>query len=144
MSRISIDKYYLNIAKSVLARSSCLKRQYGCVIVNNREVVSTGYNGSPRGEINCCDVGYCKRLHEPHNSGNYDGCNSVHAEQNCLISASRRDMLGGTLYLYGEENGNPINCEMCPICKRMAQNAGIAEVVYGRADGNFRKVKLSC
>lgn len=140
MSRISIDEYYLNIAKAVSLRSSCLKRQYGCVIVNNREIIATGYNGSPRDERNCCDIGYCKRLNEPHNSGNYDGCNSVHAEQNALLSASRRDILGGTLYLYGEENGQPINCEMCPICKRMAKNAGVVEVVYGCSDDNFRKI----
>lgn len=143
MNRISIDNYYLNIAKAVSARSSCLKRQYGCVIVNNREIIATGYNGSPRDSLNCCDEGVCKRLHEPHNSGNYDGCNSVHAEQNALISASRKDMFGGTLYLYGEESGTVIDCEMCPICNRMAKNAGIVEVVYGRADGSFIKMKLT-
>lgn len=142
MSRISIDEYYLNIAKAVSLRSSCLKRQYGCVIVNNREIIATGYNGSPRDEINCCDTGICKRLTAPHNSGDYDCCNSVHAEQNCLISASRKDMLGGMLYLYGEENGQPIDCEMCPICKRMAKNAGLLQVVYGRADGTYKKYNL--
>ena len=137
MSRINIDDYYLGIARAVSARSSCLKRQYGCVIVNNREIIATGYNGSPRDTPNCCDRGYCKRLDVPHNSGQYDDCDSVHAEQNSLISASRRDMLGGTLYLWGSENGNPIDCEMCPICHRMALNAGIKRVVYGRKNGAF-------
>ena len=129
MSRIDVDSYYLNIAKAVSKRSSCLKRQYGAVIVNNQEIVAAGYNGSPRGEENCCDRGYCERLHEVHNSGLYDTCKSVHAEQNAIISASRRQMIGGTLYLYGEENGKVIDCEPCPICERMIKNAGIVKVV---------------
>ena len=142
MGRISIDEYYLGIAKAVAQRSSCLKRQYGCVIVNNREIVSTGYNGSPRDEVNCCDLGHCKRLHVAHNTGQYDECNSVHAEQNSFLSASRVEMLGGTLYLYGEENGDPIDCEMCPICHRMALNAGIKRVVYGRKNSVFSACTL--
>ena len=129
MNRIPIDDYYLNIAQAVSKRSSCLKRQYGCVIVNNREIIATGYNGSPRDTPNCCDKGYCKPLNLPHNSGQYDECDSVHAEQNALISASRRDMIGATLYLYGEENGHVIDSEPCPICKRMIQNAGIKRII---------------
>ena len=142
MSRISIDDYYLNIAKSVSMRSSCLKRQYGCVIVNNQEIIATGYNGSPRGELNCCDIGYCKRLHEPHNSGNYDTCKSVHAEQNALISASRSEMIGATLYLWGEENGKSIEAEMCPICERMMKNAGIRYAICGSSE-YFRKIVVN-
>lgn len=133
MSRMPIDEYYLNIAKAISKRSSCLKRQYGCVIVNNKEIIATGYNGSPRGEVNCCDLGHCERMNEVHNSGLYDNCRSVHAEQNALISASRQEMLGGTLYLYGEENGKAITCEPCPICTRMIKNAGITRVVRSRS-----------
>lgn len=129
MSRISVDEYYLNIAKAVCKRSSCLKRQYGAVIVNNHEIIATGYNGSPRGEINCCDIGVCERLNEVHNSGKYDLCKSVHAEQNAIISASRKDMIGGTLYLYGEENGKPVDAKPCSICERMIKNAGILRIV---------------
>ena len=132
MKRINVDDYYLNIAKAVSKRSSCLKRQYGCVIVNNREIIATGYNGSPRGKVNCCDRGYCKRLDVPHNSGQYDECDSVHAEQNALISASRRDMIGATLYLYGEEKGHEIDSEPCPICTRMIQNAGIERIITSK------------
>ena len=134
MERIDIDTYYLNIAKAVSKRSSCLKRQYGCVIVNNREIIATGYNGSPRDEPNCCEKGYCKRLNVPHNSGQYDECDSVHAEQNCLISASRRDMIGATLYLYGEENGHVIDAEPCPICMRMIKNAGIEKIIASKKE----------
>lgn len=129
MSRINIDEYYMNIAKAVSLKSSCLKRQYGCVIVNNKEIIATGYNGSPRGEQNCCDLGICLRMHEEHNSGKYDLCKSVHAEQNALLSASRQEMIGGTLYLYGAENGITIKSEPCPICKRMIKNAGILKIV---------------
>lgn len=131
MSRISVDEYYLEIAKAVSRRSSCLKRQYGAVIVANQEIIATGYNGSPRGETNCCDVGVCDRMNEAHNSGKYDLCKSVHAEQNAIISASRKDMIGGTLYLYGEENGKPVEAKPCPICERMIKNAGITRVVSG-------------
>ena len=134
MSRISVDEYYLNIARAVSKRSSCLKRQYGCVIVNNREIVATGYNGGPRGEANCCDKGVCYRLSEPHNSGNYDKCESVHAEQNALLSAARRDMIGAVLYLYGEENGKAIDADPCPICRRMIKNAGIVRVITSRKE----------
>lgn len=132
MGRISVDDYYLGIAEAVSKRSSCLKRQYGAVIVNNQEIVSTGYNGSPRGEINCCDTGKCERLHVPHNSGRYDLCHSVHAEMNALLAASRADVLGGTLYLYGEENGKVINASPCPVCSRLIKNAGISKVIASK------------
>ena len=148
MERITKDEYYLKIAKAVSSRSTCLKRQYGCVIVNNDEIIATGYNGSPRGEINCCDIGFCKRMDEPNNSGKYDECHSVHAEQNAMISASRKDMIGATLYLYGQEDrmerltdSSPfeqitemeIDAEPCPICKRMLKNAGIKRIVNKRS-----------
>ena len=129
MSRISVDNYYLGIAKAVSRRSSCLRRQYGAVIVNNREIIATGYNGGCRGDINCCDIGVCKRVGMTHNAGDYSECNSVHAEQNALLSASRKEMLGATLYLWGGENGTAIDSEPCPICKRMIKNAGIERVV---------------
>lgn len=126
-------RYYLDIALAVSKKSNCLKRHYGCIIVNNDEIIATGYNGSPRGEQNCCDLGYCKRLDVKHNSGDYSDCHSVHAEQNALISAARRDMLGATMYLTGEEEFNGkweeiINAEPCPICMRMIQNSGIEKV----------------
>lgn len=132
MGRISVDEYYLGIAKAVSQRSSCLRRQYGAVIVNEREVVATGYNGGCRGETNCCDVGICKRVGKSHNTGDYSECESVHAEQNCMLSASRKEMLGATLYLWGGENGKPIDCKPCPICSRMIKNAGIVRVVCSK------------
>lgn len=122
--------YYLNIAKAVAQRSTCLRRKYGAVIVNNDEIVSTGYNGSARGDENCCDVGVCWReAHNVPHGEQYEKCVAVHAEQNAIISASRKDMIGATLYLYGEENGEMIDAKPCLICSRMIQNAGITTVI---------------
>lgn len=137
MERITKDDYYLNIAESVSLRSNCLKRHYGCVIVNNDEIIATGYNGSPRGETNCCDLGYCKRLDVPNNSGQYNECHSVHAEQNALISANRKDMLGATMYLYSyvcQGDLEDFNCTPCPICTRMIKNSGIKRIVNRKGE----------
>ena len=123
------DEYYLSIAAAVSRRSTCLGRQYGAVIVNNDQIIATGYNGAPRGCENCCDIGKCNREGHEHNDGNYGNCRSVHAEMNAIISASRREMIGSTLYLAGFENGKAIAAEPCPICKRLSINAGIARVV---------------
>lgn len=130
--RIDKDTYYLNIAKSVAGRSTCLRRNYGAIIVKNDEVIATGYNGSARGESNCCDIyKSCPRKNKPHNSGDYSDCPAVHAEMNAIISAARKDMIGATLYLVGiEYNGTRIeNIEPCPICKRLIKNAGIKTLV---------------
>lgn len=130
MQRIDKKAYYLNIAKAVAARSTCLRRQYGAVIVRDDEIISTGYNGAPRGEANCCDVGTCWREENevPHGE-RYEACRSVHAEQNAIISASRRDMIGATLYLAGFEDGVRLSPEPCDICRRMIANAGIKQVI---------------
>lgn len=137
MIRISKDEYYLNIALEVSKRSTCLKRRYGCVIVKNDEIIATGYNGSPRGETNCCDIGSCQRLNKPHNSGDYSDCHSVHAEQNAMLSASRKEMIGATMYIAGEELISNDDWDYwqevedatpCPICERMIKNAGIISI----------------
>lgn len=152
--RIGKDEYYLGIALAVSKRSNCLKRHYGCVIVKNDEIIATGYNGSPRGERNCCDIGECKRMDVPHNSGDYSDCNSVHAEQNAMLSASRKDMIGAKMYLAGEERRwSEINqsffdwkevkdCTPCPICERMIKNTGITDVIsrYTVKNGEQRNV----
>lgn len=129
MNRPTIEEYYLGIAAAVSRRSTCKRRQYGAVIVKNDEIIATGYNGSPRGEANCCDGTTCKRLGHEHNDGDYGDCESVHAEMNAMISAARKDMIGSTMYLYGEENGKIIDAEPCPICSRMIKNAGIFKVI---------------
>ena len=130
--RADKDSYYLRIAEAVLRRSTCLRRKYGAVIVKDDEIISTGYNGAPRGWENCCDAGYCYREQEgiPHGE-RYEFCRSVHGEANAVISASRRDMIGAVLYLAGqEEDGSSIqNAEPCAMCKRLIINAGIKEVI---------------
>lgn len=141
-NRISKDDYYLGIAEAVAQRSTCLRRKYGAVIVNNDEIVSTGYNGAPRGCANCCDLGFCERekLGVPKGE-RYDLCKSVHAEQNAIISASRKDMLDSTLYITGLEvqdvGHKYANPEPCMICKRFIQNAGIMRVIGRGVDGSI-------
>lgn len=135
-------EYYLEIARSVSKRSTCNRRQYGAIIVNNNEVVSTGYNGSPRGCTNCCDTGKCYRELNNINHGEmYEKCISVHAEQNAIISASRKEMYGGTLYLAGFEDGNEISAEPCKICCRMIINSGIYKVVNKDREYRFEDLR---
>ena len=130
--RPSKDEYYLNIAEAVLQRSTCLRRKYGAVIVKDDEIIATGYNGAPRGEKNCCDTGFCyrKQANIPHGE-KYETCCGVHAEMNAIISASRRDMIGSTLYLAGREaDGTPVaNITPCLMCRRLIVNAGIDTIV---------------
>lgn len=136
--RISKDEYYLGIAEAALARGTCLRRHYGAVIVKNDEVISTGYNGAPRGETNCCDTGICERdrLNVPKGE-RYELCVAVHAEQNAIISAPRDKMTGATMYIVGREvsNGKYANPAPCIMCRRFIKNAGIKRVV-GLFDGN--------
>ncbi|MBA4348350.1 MAG: cytidine deaminase [Clostridiales bacterium] len=132
MERISKQDYYLKIASEVAKRSTCLRRQYGAVIVKNDEIIATGYNGAPRGDENCCDVGSCWRdRHNIPHGEQYEKCVAVHAEANAIISASRNEMLGSTLYLYGYEGfDRPIDQpEPCIMCNRLIKNAGIVRVI---------------
>ena len=136
MERVSKRQYYLDIAAEVARRSTCLRRQYGAVIVKNDEIVATGYNGAPRGDENCCDVGVCWReAHGIPHGEQYEKCVAVHAECNAIISASRNEMLGSTLYLYGFENGTPMKAPVpCVMCARMIKNAGITTVINQQED----------
>ena len=136
--RKSKASYYLDIAEAVLSRSTCLRRKYGAVIVRDDEIISTGYNGSPRGIPNCCDTGRCPREenHIPHGE-RAELCCAVHAEANAIISAARRDMIGATLYLAGREaDGRPVvDAAPCAMCYRLIINAGISTIVTRKADG---------
>jgi len=145
--RLDKHNYYLNIADAVSKRGTCLRRNYGAVIVNNDEIISTGYNGAPRGVENCCDSGECLRnkLGIPRGQ-NYTVCKSVHGEQNAIISASRKDMIGGYLYLSGrdKETGKYVeNANCCSICKRMIINAGISKVFVRDNDKDYREINVS-
>jgi dCMP deaminase len=133
MTRISKDHYYLNIAKEVSMRATCLRRMFGAVIVQEDQIISTGYNGPPRSTKNCIDIGSCAReLLNIKQGEKYEICRGVHAEQNAIIHASRLDMLGAKLFLVGidaKTNAIVANTEPCKICKRMIINAGIEAVV---------------
>ena len=147
MNRISKDNYYLDIAETVIGRATCLRRCYGAIIVKNDEIISTGYNGAPRGRRNCVDLGRCARetMQVPRGE-RYELCRSVHAEANAIISAERERMIGSALYLAGREVGTGeyiANSCSCSMCKRMIINAGI-ETVYIRDDAqNYRVVRVA-
>ena len=147
MSRISKENYYLDIAETVLERATCLRRVYGAIIVKNDEIISTGYNGAPRGRANCVDMGYCSReaLHVPRGE-RYELCRSVHAEANAIISAARRDMVGGTLYLVGRDarTGELLSdATSCAMCRRLIINAGLEKVIIRRTKTEFEVVNVS-
>ncbi len=139
--------YYLDIAQTVAERGTCLRRNYGAIIVKNDEIISTGYVGAPRGRANCSDLGRCIRQELKIPRGErYEMCRSVHAEANAIISASRRDMLGSTMYLVGmeKESGEIVsNSCCCSMCKRMVINAGIREVVFRDTPEEYRVVNVS-
>ena len=132
-ARMSKENYYLDIADAVLERSTCLRRKYGAIIVRNDEIISTGYNGAPRGRKNCTDINFCLRDHLNIPRGErYELCRSVHAEANAIIAASREQMLGATLYMscVDPRTGKlvPDTCS-CMMCKRQVINAGIEKVI---------------
>ncbi len=149
LPRIDKTNYYLNIAKAVAERSTCLRKKCGCVIVNNDEIISTGYSGAPRGRKNCIDLGFCtkKKLFPDVRHGGYDACRSVHAEQNAIISASRKEMIGATLYLvlFRPETGEyDEGANSCQTCRKLIINAGIKKVVVrGKTDNDYIEIDVN-
>lgn len=147
MERRDKINYYLDLAEMVSHRSTCLRRHYGAVIVSNDEVIATGYVGAPRGRKNCSDLGTCIRneLGIPRGE-RYELCRSVHAEANAIISASRKDMLGASMFLCGleAETGRYIEkSSSCAMCKRMIINSGIAKVYIRDTKDEYRVVDVS-
>ena len=146
MKRRDKFNYYLDIAQTVAERGTCLRRNYGAIIVNNDEIISTGYVGAPRGRKNCSDLGFCirQKLNIPRGE-RYEMCRSVHAEANAIISAPRRDMIGATLYLVGLEaqSGEIVaNSCCCSMCKRMVINSGIKDVVIRDTNDEYRVIDV--
>lgn len=146
MERIDKINYYLDMAEVALERATCLRRKWGAVIVKNDEIVSTGYNGSPRGRKNCTDLNYCTREKMQIPRGErYELCRSVHAEANAIISASRANLLGSTLYMVGKEatsNEYVKNANSCAMCKRMIINAGIKQVIVRDTKKEYRVIDV--
>lgn len=140
------QNYYLDIAETVLERGTCLRRNYGAIIVKNDQIISTGYSGAPRGRKNCCDLGVCMRekLNIPHGE-RYELCRSVHAEANAIISAARDEMIGSTLYLACRDTASGKLLEgtnSCAMCKRLIINAGIKSVVIRDTLDKFRIIDV--
>jgi dCMP deaminase len=147
MERVSKHNYYLDIAQTVAERSTCLRRKFGAIIVKDDRICSTGYNGSPAGRKNCDELGYCYRdkLNIPRGT-HYELCRSVHSEQNAIISASRDQMLGATLYMVcvSPEDGSVVpNTTCCMMCKRVVINAGISTVVIRDDKENYRIIDVN-
>ncbi|MGI5935885.1 MAG: deoxycytidylate deaminase [Oscillospiraceae bacterium] len=145
-NRTSKENYYLDIADAVLKRSTCLRRHYGAIIVRNDEILSTGYNGAPRGRRNCSDIGFCTReaLNIP-SGERYELCRSVHAEANAIISAARRDTLGGTLYLVGRDakTGELLkDTTPCSMCRRLIINAGLSQVITRIGENEYTTINV--
>ncbi len=147
MGRIEKENYYLDIAQTVLERSTCMRRCYGAIIVRNDEIVATGYNGAPRGRKNCSDLGCCVREQMQVPRGErYELCRSVHAEANAIISASRNECIGATIYLVGKEaqSGQILkDATSCSMCRRMIINAGIERVVIRNTPTEYSVVPVS-
>ena len=146
MGRIDKENYYLDIAQTVAGRSTCLRRCYGAILVKSDEIISTGYNGAPRGRRNCVDLNYCTReaLNIP-SGERYELCRSVHAEANCIISAPRSATLGSTLYLAGRDakTGDLLpDATSCSMCRRLIINAGIQRVVIRRTPDQYAVVHV--
>lgn len=146
MPRIDKVNYYLDIAQTVSGRSTCMRRCYGAIIVNHDEIVSSGYNGAPRGRKNCGDLGYCTREAMKIPSGErYELCRSVHAEANAIISAARSEMLGATLYMAcrDPETGELVpGSTSCSMCRRQIINAGIQRVIIRDTPTEYRVVDV--
>jgi len=146
MKRIDKHNYYLDICETILERGTCLRRNFGAIIVKNDEIISSGYSGAPRGRKNCCDLGYCKREEMKVERGTrYELCRSVHAEQNAIISSRRQDMIGASLYLVGKEmsNGELVkNAAPCTLCKRFILNSGISSVIIRDTKADFRIIDV--
>ena len=133
--------YYLDIADAVRSRSTCLRRQYGAIIVASDEIIATGYNGAPRGRKNCDELGRCTRQELQIPSGQrYELCRAVHAEENAIISAARKEMLGSTLFLVGRDaqSGELLSgTTPCTLCRRTIINAGIKNVIARISETEF-------
>ncbi len=147
MERRDKCNYYLDIAETVMERGTCLRRNYGAIIVKHDEIISSGYSGAPRGRKNCIDLGYCRReqMNIPRGE-RYELCRSVHAEANAIISAKRSAMLGATLYLAGKDmqTGALVpDATACSMCKRLIINAGIEMVVIRQTKDKYKIINVN-
>ncbi|MBQ4590491.1 MAG: cytidine deaminase [Clostridia bacterium] len=144
MGRVTKENYYLDIAQTVSERSTCLRKRYGAIIVKNDVIISTGYNGAPRGRKNCSDLRFCQReeLQIPRGE-RYELCRSVHSEANAIIAAARENMLGASLYMCCTDpaDGSVVpDTNSCMMCKKLILNAGIAKVYIRDTADTYRVI----
>ena len=147
MSRVSKHNYYLDIAQTVAERSTCQRKMYGAIIAKDDVIVSTSYNGAPRGRKNCNDLDFCMRdkLKIPRGE-RYELCRSVHAEANAIIAAARERMLGATIYMVciSPTDGSVVGgTSSCMMCKRQIINAGIATVIVRDTKEEYRVIDVN-
>jgi dCMP deaminase len=123
MKRPSWDEYFMEITHLVARRSTCLRRHVGAVLVKDRNILATGYNGAPSGVAHCLDVGCLRERLAVQPGERHELCRGLHAEQNAIIQAAKH----GT-----NINGSTLYCTTlpCNICSKMLINAGIARIVY--------------
>lgn len=146
-NRVDKINYYLDIAETVAERGTCLRKDYGCIIVKNDEIISTGYTGAPRGRDNCIDLKHCvkKEIYPDIHHGGHDACRSVHAEQNAIISAARKDMIGSTMYLVGKRKDTKEyekGAMSCQTCRKLIINAGIQNVIVRISKTDYIEVNV--
>ena len=139
------EEYYLNIARVVAKRSTCLKVLIGAIIVKEDQIIATGYVGAPRHTRSSLEHGFCLRQKLKIPSGTqYELCRSVHAEQNAIINAARAgvSLLNGDMYIFGEEreSGKTLFAFPCFICKKMIINAGLNRVIVSLPDSEHFKI----
>ncbi|MCX5705009.1 MAG: cytidine/deoxycytidylate deaminase family protein [Candidatus Omnitrophica bacterium] len=120
--RPSWDKYFLDVAGLVARRSTCLRRNVGAILVKDKRILATGYNGAPAGLKHCLDIGCLRQKLNIPSGQRHELCRALHAEQNALIQASLYgiSVKGSKLYA---------TCQPCVICAKMLINAGISEII---------------
>ncbi len=121
--RPSWDEYFMEIVELIKTRSTCLRRQVGALIVKDKRILSTGYNGAPTGCVHCTDIGCMRDKLSIPSGQRHELCRGMHAEQNALVQAaySGTSVKGGTLY---------VTHQPCVLCAKMAINAGIKKIVF--------------
>ena len=123
MQRPSWEEYFMDIARLVARRSTCLRRQVGALIVKDKNILATGYNGTPSGIAHCSEVGCLRQRFNVPSGERHELCRGLHAEQNAIIQAAKHgvNISGATLFC----TNSP-----CVICSKMIINAGIRRIVY--------------
>jgi dCMP deaminase len=143
--RVNKSNYYLDIAETVLERSTCIRRHFGAVIVNNDRIISTGYNGSISGDVNCCDRNYCMRNELNCETGKgYEHCIAIHAEQNAILNITRQDALGSSIFLVGIDvnTTNYFPVEPCYICIKLIKAIGVKKIYIRESKQLYKEIDI--